>query len=125
VSPKLKSIVARIILVAGVAWVLSIATAHVPREHTLAIRLGNREITRVEDSVTLVGDDEPTAGFSRVFPQKSPRVVRHTFKAPTGTYTVVISFEEHTAGDVGPNLTETTFERRVSLVGGEVIVSPD
>jgi hypothetical protein len=57
--------------------------------------------------------------------------VRHVFSAATGTYIVAISFEERifgaaaATGDAGPNLIETSFERRVSLVGGEVIVSPD
>jgi len=125
VSPKLKAIVARAVLIGGVALIATMASRHVPREQTLAFRLGSRDIARIEDSVTLSGDDEPTAGFSRVFPEKSPRIVRHSFKAPTGTYIVVVTYVERVTGDAGPNLIETTFERRVSLAGGEVIVSPD
>jgi hypothetical protein len=60
-------------------------------------------------------------------------LLHHTFKAASGAYIVVIKIEERGAGvgatagagEASPNLTETTFERRVSLVGGEVIVSPD
>jgi hypothetical protein len=125
VSPKLKSLLARATLIGGVALLASFVAEQFPREQTLVIRLGSHDISRIEGAVTALADREPTAGFSRVFPQKSPSVVRHAFKAPTGTYIVVITFEERVAGDAGPNLTETTFERRVSLVGGEVIVSPD
>jgi hypothetical protein len=129
VSPKLKSLLARATLLGGVALLATFAANQFPREQTLVIRLGSRDIARIEGVVTELGDspsdDAPTAGFSRVFPDKSPSVVRYAFKAATGTYTVVISLEERSAGDTGPKLTETTFERRVSLVGGEVIVSPD
>lgn len=124
-SPKLKSIAARVVLIAGVALIASLASRDLPREQTIAIRLGSRDIARIEDVVTLVGDAEPTAGFSRVFAEKSPGEVRHAFKAPTGTYIVVITIEERVAGQSGTNLVETTFERRVSLAGGEVTVSPD
>jgi hypothetical protein len=131
VSPKLRSLLARVVLLGGVALLVTFAARNAPHDQTLAIRLGNREVTRVEGSVTKLGDDEPTAGFSQVFPDKSPKFVRHEFRAATGTYIVVISFEEKIArtvgvtGDTSPNLSETSFERRVSLVGGEVIVSPD
>jgi hypothetical protein len=131
VSPKLKSLLARAILVGGVALVAAIGSRYAPHDQTLAIRLGNREVTRVDAVITESGADEPTSGFSQVFSEKSPRFIRHDFRAATGTYIVVISFVEKmpnahdVAGDVGPNLIETSFERRVSLVGGEVIVSPD
>lgn len=129
-SPKLKSLLARATLLGGVALLATFAANQFPREQTLVIRLGSRDIARIEGVVTELGDDHgedgaPTAGFSRVFPHKSPSVVRYAFKAATGTYIVVINLEERSAGETGPNLTETTFERRVSLVGGEVIVSPD
>ena len=127
-SPKLRSWLARALLLGVVAFITTFAARHAPHDQTLAIRLGNRDVTRVDASITKVGDDEPTAGFCQVFPQRSPKFVRHEFRAATGTYTVVISFTEKqtdVTGDAGPNLTETSFERRVSLVGGEVIVSPD
>jgi hypothetical protein len=131
VSPKLKSLLARATLLGGVALLATFAANQFPREQTLVIRLGSRDIARLEGVVTELGeqhdsaDGAPTAGFSRIFPEKSPRVVRYAFKAATGTYIVVINMEERVAGDTGPKLTETTFERRVSLAGGEVIVSPD
>jgi hypothetical protein len=56
--------------------------------------------------------------------------VRHTFSAPNDTYIVVITLAERlpstdsTAGN-SPIPSETSFERRVSLAGGEVILSPD
>ncbi|HYP90143.1 MAG TPA: hypothetical protein VEQ59_18360 [Polyangiaceae bacterium] len=127
-SPKLKSLLARVILVGGVAILATFIANHAPHQQSLVIRLGSRDIKRIEGAVTRVGDDEPTAGFSQVFSGNSPRTVRHEFQAPTGTYIVVISIEQTTTGSAGderPNLTETTFERQVSLAGGEVIVSPD
>ena len=87
-----------------------------------------------EIKVTKFGDDEPTAGFSQDFSplSRAPRVIRHGFSAPNGTYIVVISWTERVgdsetpaAAEAQPKLTETSFERRVSLLGGEVIVSPD
>ncbi|HYQ17278.1 MAG TPA: hypothetical protein VEQ58_16010 [Polyangiaceae bacterium] len=127
-GPKLKSLLARVILIGGVAGLAAFMANHVPHKQSLVIRLGSRDIKRIEGAVTRVGDDEPTAGFSQVFSGNSPRSVRHEFEAATGTYIVVINIEEassNSAGDRSPNLTETSFERQVSLVGGEVIVSPD
>jgi hypothetical protein len=130
-------LLSRVTLIGGVALLATFANHHFPREQTLVIRLGSRDVARIEGFVTAPGDDEPTAGFSRVFPEKSPSVVRYAFKAATGTYIVVINLKERGGGlerterreveveTENPNLTETTFERRVSLAGGEVIVSPD
>jgi hypothetical protein len=128
VRPTLRSWLARTLLIGGVAFIAAFSARHAPHDQTLAIRLGNRDVTRVDASITKLGEDEPTAGFSQVFPGKSPKFVRHDFRAATGTYIVVISFTEKPAaftGDSGPKRTETSFERQVSLAGGEVIVSPD
>ena len=124
-SPQLKSLLARISLVGGVALVGSYMASHAPHEQTIAVRASGRELERVEGVITRLGDDEPSAGFSQAFTGASPRTVRHTFSAQNGTYIVVITFKERATGDINPISTETTFERRVSLVGGEVIVSPD
>ena len=124
-SPKLKSLLARVTLVGGVALVGTYMARYAPHDQTIAIRLGSRAVRHLEGVVTRRGDDEATVGFSREFPGSSPRVVRHTFSAPNGTYTVVISLREDAAGDNNPNRIETSFERQVSLAGGEVIVSPD
>lgn len=126
-SPKLKSLLARVILVGGVALVGSYAARSAPHEQTIAIRLGSRDVKHLDAVITRAGDDEPIAGFSQDFPDSAarPRVFRHAFSAASGTYIVVISLKESVTGDAGPNLSETTFERQVSLVGGEVIVSPD
>jgi hypothetical protein len=128
VTPKLKSLLARITLLGGVAAVASYMARHAPHDQTVAFRAGSRDLSHVEGAITRLGDDEPTAGFSQAFEPgtaASPGVIRHTFSAPNGTYIVVITFKERTAGDKSPIRAETTFERRVSLVGGEVIVSPD
>jgi hypothetical protein len=130
-SPKLRSVLARVILVGGGALVATFFARNAPHDQTIAIRAGSRDLQRLTGVVTREGDDEPTVGFTETFPGSSPSTIRHTFSAPNGTYTVVITFEERSGnggngtGDLNPIPTETTFERRVSLVGGEVIVSPD
>ena len=124
-SPKLRSLLARVALVGGGALVATFVARSAPHDQTIAIRAGSRDLQRLVGVVTRVGDDEPTVGFTETFPGASGRTIRHTFSAPNGTYIVVITFVERTAGDLNPIPTETTFERRVSLVGGEVIVSPD
>ena len=127
-TPKLKGVLARITLVGGIAAVASYMARHAPHDQTVAIRCGGHQLASVEGIITRLGDDEPTAGFSQAFAadgRTSPGVIRHTFSAPNGTYIVVITFKEAAAGDLNPIRAETTFERRVSLVGGEVIVSPD
>jgi hypothetical protein len=124
-GPKLKSLLARVTLVGGVAALLSYVTRTAPHDQTLAIRAGSRDLQHLNVIVTRLNDDEPTVGFSQGFPGASPHTLRHTFSAPNGTYIVVITFKERVTGDINPIPTETTFERRVNLVGGEVIVSPD
>lgn len=128
-SPKLKSLLARVTLVGGVALLGAFLSRHAPHDQTIAIRLGARAVRHVEAVVTLRGDDEPTAGFSQDFSGDSPRVVRHAFSAPNGTYIVVITLREdgepNSNGGAAPTPIETSFERQVSLAGGEVIVSPD
>ena len=146
-SPKLRSLLARVTLAGGVALLGLFLARHAPHDQTIAIRWGGREVLHVDAVITRRGDDEPTAGFSQDFPGGSARTVRHTFSAPSGTYIVVITFRERAAtsgqggvgapsnnqgkehlplaGDANPNPIEISFERQVSLAGGEVIVSPD
>jgi len=109
----------------------------------------------VDAVITRRGDDEPTAGFSQDFPGGSSRTVRHTFlrsewnlhrshyfsrptfgrwarwgRAPPTNQGAAPSNNQGkmrppSAGDDNPNPIETSFQRQVSLAGGEVIVSPD
>ena len=124
-SPKLRSLLARVALVGGGALVATFFARNAPHDQTIAIRAGSRTLERLAGVITRAGDDEPTVGFTETFPGASPHTIRHTFSAPNGTYIVVITYAERAAGELNPIPTETTFERRVSLVGGEVIVSPD
>lgn len=143
-SPKLKSVLARAVLAGGVALVASLVARSAPHEQIIKVRLGDRDVSHVEGVVTRLGDDEPTAGFSRDFPGATDRSgnasVWHRFSAPNGTYIVVITLTARTdshhkigAGAPSDNETEgsppipseTSFHRQVSLAGGEVIVSPD
>jgi hypothetical protein len=133
VSPRLRSLLARVTLVAGVAAVAGLVATNAPHEQAIVVRLGSIKVSRIEGVVTKQGDSEPTAGFSRDFSGVSPRTVRHTFSAPNGTYTVVITLRPTTSPDSGdgqsgakpPIPSETSLERRVTLAGGEVIVSPE
>lgn len=124
-SPKWRSLLARVTLVGGIALVSTYLARTAPHDQKLAIRCGAHDVRHLAAAITRQGDDEPTAGFSQEFPRGSPSLVRHTFSAPNGTYIVVITLTDHLTGDLNPIPTETTFERRVTLVGGEVIVSPD
>ena len=104
-----------------------------PQEQSIVIRLPDtsdrRTVTRVSGVITRQGDAEPSAGFSQDFPSGAPRSVRYAFSGPSGAYIVVITLQgapgQADSGDNSSIPPETTFERRVSLVGGEVIVSPD
>jgi hypothetical protein len=128
VSPKWKSLVARVTLVGGIALVSTYFAKSAPHDQQLAIRCSGHNVSHLTVVLTKLGPsgaEEPTAGFSQDFPRGAPSLVRHTFSAPNGTYIVVITFTEPVTGDLNPIPTETTFERRVSLAGGEVIVSPD
>lgn len=144
-SPKLRSLLARVILVGGVTLVATYFARNAPHEQTIGVRLGRHEVAHISGVVTRSGDDEPIAGFSQNFSEAfpAPRVVRHAFSAPNGNYVVVVRCLERPTAAPEPsgrppaapgermkeqerhNLIETTFERRVSLAGGEVIVSPD
>lgn len=142
-NPRLRSILARVTLIGGVAAVVAVSGAGVPREQNIAVALGSLKVSRITGVVTREGESEPTAGFSQDFPQTSPRTVRHTFSAPNGTYIVVITLKHRpevselpaTSGGAqptnqqspatAPTPPETSFERKVSLGDGEVTVSPD
>lgn len=128
-NPQLRSLLARVSLVGGVGLGVALMARSAPRDQTLAITLESQQVSHVEAVVTKQGDSEPTAGFSQDFAGRSPRVVRHTFAAPDDTYIVVVTLRavSHSegSGDEGPIPSETSFERRVSLMGGEVILSPE
>lgn len=126
-SPKLKSLLARITLAVGVTFVASYVARQSPHDQAIVLRLHDRDLSRIEGFVTRQGDDEPSAGFSRDFPAgtQAPASVRHTFSAPNGTYIVVIILRARATGFESPIETETSFQRQVSLAGGEVIISPD
>jgi hypothetical protein len=127
VNPKLRSLLARVVLVGGAAFVASYVARSSPHDQTLAIRLTGRAVRHIDGVVTKVGDNEPTAGFAQDFSDRTPApsTVRHRFSASNGTYIVVIRWTESSPGLPSSKLSETTLERRVSLAGGEVIVSPD
>jgi hypothetical protein len=133
VSPKLRSLLARVVLIGGIAGVASYMARSAPHDQTVAVRLNSRQVARVSGIITRQGDSEPTAGFSQDFVGASPSVVRHTFSAPNDTYIVVITLHDKprlappptkTSG-TAPTTNETSFERRVSLVGSEQFLSPE
>ena len=167
-NPKFRGLLARVVLIGGIAVVASVMARSAPHDQTLIVRLNSRQVSRVSGVITRQGDSEPAAGFSQDFPGGSPAVVRHTFSAPNDTYIVVITLHDkpdpatattaspppasvigagapitnETAappasviGAGAPNTNETgafppipgetSFERRVSLVGGELTLSPE
>jgi hypothetical protein len=136
---KLRAVLGRIVLVGGVASVVELGSRTAPQDQSIAVRLNGREVTRVEGVITKTGESEGTLGFSQSFPDGSPSTVRHSFSAPSGDYAVAITLHERSpgsggvaksptdfqSGDAGPIRQETSFERRVTLDGGEVVLSPD
>jgi hypothetical protein len=159
-NPKLRGLLARVVLIGGIAVVASVTGRSAPHDQTLVVRLNSRQVSRVSGVVTRQGDSEPAAGFSQDFPgdAPSPATVRHTFSAPNDTYIVVITLQDkpdpatattasappasligagapitnETAAPIAtrtgafpPIPGETSFERRVSLVGGELTLSPE
>jgi len=131
-------VIGLVVLVGGIAFVGTYLSKSAPHDQTIGVRLAGRDVTRISGVVTQLGDDEPTAGFSQDFSatSRAPRVIRHEFSAPNGTYIVVISLRQRMSGgaeapaqprvrEQSPIPTETSFQRRVSLAGGEVIISPD
>jgi hypothetical protein len=131
---------ARVVLIGGIAVVASLLARSAPHDQTLLVRLNSRQVSRVSGVITREGESEPAAGFSRDFPGASPPVVRHTFSAPNDTYIVVITLQDRPttanasaatppsargAEGMPPIPGETSFERRVSLVGGELTLSPE
>jgi hypothetical protein len=109
-------------LVGGVALIATLLSRSAPHDQVIVIRLPEK-VARVAAVVTREGDLEPSAGFSQDFPNGSPRTVRHEFSAPNDAYIVVITLSDASVGASIPH--ETSYERRVSLVGGELTISPD
>jgi hypothetical protein len=139
-NPKLRGFLARAVMIGGIAVVASVLQRSAPRDQTLVVRLNSRQVTRVSGVITRQGESEPAAGFSQDFMGRSPAVVRHTFSAPNDTYIVVITLQDKPAAEgetrapapsaaeaegMPPIPGETSFERRVSLVGGELTLSPE
>lgn len=136
----MRGFLARAALIGGLAVVASVLARSAPRDQTLIVRLNSRQVARVSGVITRVGESEPAAGFSQDFPGRSPGLVRHTFSAPNDTYIVVITLQDKPSADralpaqapsaaeaegMPPIPGETSFERRVSLVGGELTLSPE
>jgi hypothetical protein len=136
---NLRPVLARIMLVGGVVSVVAIGARNAPHDQSIALRLNGRDITHFQAVITRPVYTEATLGFSQSFPDRSPSTVRHRFSAPNGDYEIAITLRERSreltgvansptnleSGGRRPHSGETSFERRVTLSGGEVVISSD
>jgi len=116
-----RRLLARVALVGGIALAVSLVLPATPREQQLVFRFGSDSaaVRRLELSFTKRGEREPESGFTLNFPTGAPGRARHTVSLPNGDYVVTGAIERR-ADDAGP--TETSFERRVNLQGGETVL---
>lgn len=96
-----------------------------PRTHTLVLDLGGNsaEISGLEVTWTLVGEDSPRGGARRQFtagadggPKGAPRRLSQPIYGPSGAWEIHLARERGGRGD------KTTSQHRVTLEGEETIL---
>jgi hypothetical protein len=126
---ELKPLLARASLVLGIAFAASQLLTNVPKDQELGIRVGDVRLSRLDAVFTAAGEDEPVAGFSEHFAAGAltPPIVRRSVSLPNGKYSVHVTLrhQPRPAGEPGPIPAETSFERRVNLDGGAILISSD
>jgi hypothetical protein len=140
---------ARLLLLAGVAFALVRVLPSVPHEQILLFRFdGIGAVSRLSATWTVPGRSEPEGGVTLHFPASSSRTVRHAISLPNGPYVLDISVERNEDktspapprplpdtrdsvaaeghSEVGTHLpdelSQTRFIRRVNLAGGETVI---
>ncbi|HEY3496008.1 MAG TPA: hypothetical protein VGK73_15025 [Polyangiaceae bacterium] len=98
-----------------------------PHEQTLIFRLEGelaRTPLRLDTSVTRAGEGEASAGMSIERSGTEGANPRQTLRVPDGEYVVTVAWEERKReGRAAPKEGETSSVHRVTLEGGEVVVS--
>jgi hypothetical protein len=112
---------ARLVLVVGLALALVSLLPQLPREQTLVFRVPESHVQRLDVSFTPHGEEQASGGFTLSFSGSAPHHVRHQVDLPNGDYE--LSIELTRDGNEGRRDQETSFVRRVTLAGGETIIS--
>ncbi len=112
---------ARFVLLFGLALAAVYLLPRLPREQTLVFHVPENHVERLDVSYTPRGESEASGGFTLTFPDTTPRDVRHSVELPNGDYELSIELTPDQSGVARDR--ETRFERRVTLAGGETIIS--
>ena len=112
---------ARLVLVAGLGLALVSLLPQLPREQTLVFRVQENHVQRLAVTFTPQGEREARGGFTLSFPSRAPSPIRHQLEIPNGEYELSIELTRDVRGV--SREPETSFVRRVTLDGGETIIS--
>jgi hypothetical protein len=112
---------ARLVLIAGLGLALVSLLPQLPREQTLVFRMQENHVQRLAVTLTPRGEREASGGFTLSFPGTAPSPIRHQLEIPNGEYELSIELTRDVRGV--SREPETSFVRRVTLDGGETIIS--
>lgn len=115
---NLRRFLPRALLLLGLVLALTPLAQHLPREQTVELELDRRTratLSRLDLSWSREGESEELGGISRRFPHGAPGVIRETFNAPNGRYTLRVSTEHASSDRIEPP--SRSFERSLNLVG--------
>jgi hypothetical protein len=117
---SLRRLAGRLALVGGLALSLSFVLPRVPRMQVVTFRFSAAEpVRRLSASFTREGEREPASGVTLNFPGRAPASVRHEVTLPNGRYDVTVEVARDAPDGA---LEETSWERRVTLEGGETVL---
>ena len=117
----IRRVAARLVLVVGLGLALVSLLPQLPREQTLVFRVQENHVQRLAVSFTPQGEREARGGFTLSFPGSAPSRIRHQLELPNGDYELSIELTRDLLGARRDQ--ETSFVRRVTLDGGETIIS--
>jgi hypothetical protein len=116
-----RRVAARLVLVVGLGLALVSLLPQLPREQTLVFRVQENHVQRLAVTFTAQGEREARGGFTLSFPGFAPSHIRHQLEIPNGEYELSIELTRDVHGLRRDR--ETSFVRRVTLDGGETIIS--
>jgi hypothetical protein len=112
--PAWRRLLARALVVGGVALIVALFAPALPREQVFVLRVGPGA-RRIEASFTREGERVPVNTVKLAFPTSAPSRVRHVLSLPNGRYVVRVEVDRGAAD----SHKETSYVRRVTLSGGE------
>jgi hypothetical protein len=110
---------ARIVFVGGAVAMLVFFSPRLPRDQPFVFRVG-AGARKLEASFTKRGETEPRRSLTLAFAQGSPPSIAQSVSLPNGAYDIAVEIERRSP-DGSP--TETTYERQVTLEGGETVLA--